>query len=399
MVEKILVVDDNEDNRNLMICILSELGYEVEDASDGPEAIQKAFSYRPDLILLDVLMPKLSGYEVCEILQKDGRTRDIPVIFLSAMGGPKDKIRGLESGGVDYITKPFNREEVLARVAVQLKLRRLAKELFVANKGLWEKQKRLDEDLLAAAGIQQTLLPQKLPFGDEFAIAWKFLPSEVIGGDIFNICRLDHDTLSMYMLDVSGHGVPSALITVSVSQALQPSDNGIMKEKISIPPYYRILRPNKVLSYLNEEYPLERFGKLFTIIYALIDIPKGQLIYSSAGHPPPILLHPHGSMKLLEKGGPIIGLNENIPFEEEEIWLQDGDVLLFYTDGIVEFQNDEGDFYGTDRFHGLLQTLTMRPVSKLLDGINSDLSAFGKGSKPQDDVSLLAIEYRKVRNG
>ncbi len=397
MTEKILVVDDSEDNRNLMACILSKAGYEVESAGDGQAAVRKVYAAMPDLILLDVLMPKLNGYEVCEILKKDVCTSDIPVIFLSAMGGPKDKIRGLEIGGVDYITKPFNRGEVLARVAVQLKIRRLSKEIMEANRNLTEKQKRLDEDLLAAAGIQQTLLPQKLPVMEEFAIAWKFLPSDVIGGDIFNIYRLDEDTLALYMLDVSGHGVPSALVTVSVSQALQPHSDGILKKKTGRPPYYRIVRPKTVLNFLDREYPLERFGKIFTVIYAIIDIRKGQLIYSSAGHPPPLLLHPDGGLEFLEKGGPIIGLQGKIPFEEEQKKLQVDDVLIFYTDGVVEIQNTDGVFYGADRFYDLLKTLKKKPINELLDEVIADLLAFGEKSKLRDDVSLLGMEYRKRR--
>lgn len=395
MAGKILIVDDLENNRDLMSRILSEMGYEVEGAGDGQEAVQKAFTSKPDLILLDVLMPKRNGYEVCEILKKDPQTKDIPVIFLSAMGGSQDKIRGLEIGGVDYITKPFNRQEVLARVALQLKIRRLSQEILEANRNLQEKQKRLDEDLRAAGGIQQTLLPQKLPVMDEFVLAWKFLPSDVIGGDIFNIYRLDNHTLAVYMIDVSGHGVPSALITVSVSQALQPHDDGILKKRTRKPPYYRIQRPQTVLNFLAREYPMERFGKIFTVIYAVLDLQKGQLVYSSAGHPPPLLLHPDGSLELLEKGGPIIGLDAKIPFEEGQVRLRFGDVLVFYTDGIVEFQNEEGHFYGTERFYRLLKSLQNRPIGELLDEVIGDLLAFGGDSKPRDDVSILGMEYKK----
>jgi len=394
MAEKILIVDDLENNRELMASILDEAGYEVEGAKDGNEALQKTFMFKPDLILLDVLMPKLTGYEVCEILKKDMRTIDIPVIFLSAMAGPQDKIRGLEIGGVDYITKPFNSQEVLARVAVQLKIRRLTKEIMEANKNLQEKQRRLDEDLRAAAGIQQSLLPQKLPMMDEFSIAWKFLPSDTIGGDIFNIYRLDEKTLAIYMIDVSGHGAPSALITVSVSQALQPHDDGVLKKRTRRSPYYRIQRPQEVLDFLAKEYPWERFGKVFTIVYAVIDVQMGRLLYSSAGHPPPVLLHPDGSLEILDKGGPLIGLNGNIPFEEGQIRLRFGDILIFYTDGVTEHQNDKDVFYGAERFYGLLKSLRNRPIAELLDEVMKNLMAFGGDAKLRDDVSLLGIAYK-----
>jgi sigma-B regulation protein RsbU (phosphoserine phosphatase) len=394
MVERILIVDDHEENRDLMAGILEEAGYATEQAAEGQEALRRAVNIRPDLILLDVRMPGLSGYEVCQILQLDPRIQDIPVIFLSAMGGQQDKIRGLEIGGVDYITKPFHRQEVLARVAVQLKVRRLTKEILDANRSLKEKQRRLDEDLRAAAGIQRSLLPQKLPVSEELAMAWKFLPSEVIGGDIFNVLRLDDSTLALYMIDVSGHGAPAALVTVSVAQALQPHTDGPLKRRTGRPPYYQIRGPRKVLEFLEREYPLERFGMSFTILYALVDASTGRMTYSSAGHPPPVLLHGDGGLELLEKGGPMIGLQSGLPFAEGRMTLAPGDVLLLYTDGVLEMQNLDGAMYGLERLCGLLRGLAGQPVGAILDGVVGDLRAFGGNALLRDDVSLLGLEYR-----
>jgi sigma-B regulation protein RsbU (phosphoserine phosphatase) len=225
-------------------------------------------------------------------------------------------------------------------------------------------------------------------------VAWKFMPSDVIGGDIFNVFHLNEDYLALYMLDVSGHGVPSALVTVSVSQMLQPHSDGILKKRILSPPYYRILRPREVLRFLEREYPVERFKKFFTVIYAIVHTGEGKLTYSSAGHPQPILLHPNGDLEFLEKGGPIIGLGGAIPFEEEKRTLQFGDILIFYTDGVIEFQNVEGAFYGMDRFCELLKRHIHLPVERILDTVIDHLFEFGKGAKLRDDVSLLGIQYK-----
>ncbi len=182
MPEKILVVDDSIDSRKLISVILKHAGYEITEAGSGEDALALVQQFTPDLILLDIMMPGLDGYSVCTQFKKDARTSDIPVIFLSALADAKDKIKGLETGGVDYVIKPFDRGEALARVRNQLNIQRLRREIVLANKELMEKQRYLDEDPRAAADIQQCLLPKKLPAVENFDIAWKFLPCEHVGG-------------------------------------------------------------------------------------------------------------------------------------------------------------------------------------------------------------------------
>ena len=160
MSEKVLVVDDNAVNRKLLNVILVKAGYDVAEAVDGEDALEQAFAFMPDLILLDVMMPKMDGYEACTVLKQDGRMRDVPIIFLSGRSGAEDKVRGLDAGGVDYIAKPFYQEEVLARVRNQLKIRSLTQQVMRANEELLQKQSYLDQDLRAAAGIQESLLPK-----------------------------------------------------------------------------------------------------------------------------------------------------------------------------------------------------------------------------------------------
>lgn len=398
MNEKILIVDDSEDLRRLLSVMLKKLGYNIEEAGDGKEGIKKAHDVAPDLILLDIIMPETDGYEVCKRLKEDDHTKDIPVIFLSAMSEAADKIKGLEMGGVDYITKPFDKGEVIARVQNQLKIRRLTNELIKTNKELTEKQRRLDEDLQAAAGIQQSLLPQKLPMINNLQVAWKFIPSGAIGGDIFNIIRLDDDNIAFYMLDVSGHGVPSALVTVSVSQTLLPHMGYVKRERSDQSPNYEIASPREVLKALDAEYPLNRFDKYFTATYLIINTASGRLIYSNAAHPPPVLLHKEGGYELLDKGGTIIGMGGIMPFEEESKYLRDGDKIIIYTDGVIEYKNSSGDDFGEKRLYFLLESLKDLTIERLLNRVMESIDAFGQGTKLQDDLSLVGIEYKKQNN-
>ncbi len=356
MKEKILIVDDSEDIRVLLERILKAAGYDVVGAASGEEALQHADGLQPDLILLDIVMPGIDGYKVCEALKGQYPSVNAPVIFLSAKTDAADKVRGLEIGGADYITKPFDKAEVLARVENQLKIRRLTGELIRTNIELTNKQKTLDEDLKAAAGIQRSLLPRAIPDIKNLTIAWKFIPSYMIGGDIFNVFRLDEDHVGLYMIDVSGHGVPSALITVSVSQMLQPDSGYTTKRKIDAPPGYEIVPPKTVLQTLDHEYPIDRFDKYFTIVYMIIDTKNGTLTYSSAAHPPPVILRRRGGLELLDKGGTIIGLDGLVPFDEGEKVLQQGDRIILYTDGVAEYQNNDGKSFGEDRFYSLLES-------------------------------------------
>ncbi len=392
--ETILIVDDSEDNRNLLSLMLREDGYDIVEAVNGEDALAKVHENPPDLILLDVMMPGMDGYEVCERLKRDELLKEIPVIFLSGLGKVKDKIRGLEIGGADYVAKPFHMGETLARIRTHLKIRRLTKDVLIANRALLDKQERLDEDLRAAGGIQRSLLPKRLPESTQLEMAWKFIPSETIGGDIFNVFSLDGRHYAFYMLDVSGHGVPSALVTVSVSQILQPHSEGILMQQIAEPPYYKLLSPREVLERLDREYPIERFEKYFTVFYGIIHMDSEELVYSSAGHPPAILLRESGQTELLDEGGPIIGLGSSIPFDMGQKKLIRGDKMILYTDGVLECQNERGEFYGSERFLRVLKQSRDQNLDVILDKVIEDIKSFCVDVKPQDDITLLGMAYR-----
>ncbi len=260
------------------------------------------------------------------------------------------------------------------------------------NRELLDKQQSLDEDLKAAAGIQRTLLPYNLPRLSQVELAWKFAPSEVIGGDLFHAQPLGPDHLCLYMLDVSGHGVPAALVTVSVHETLDPASGHVVRQKpgggVIVTP------PGEVLAILDREYPLERFDKSFSIVYLLLELKSGQLIYSSAGHPPPILLRAGGGMDKLTQGGTLIGLDGAVPFEQGQVDLAPGDKLILYTDGVVEYGDPATGLFGMERFVRYLIQRANRPMSQLLEGTWQELLAFGRGRAPADDVSLMGLEYK-----
>lgn len=251
---------------------------------------------------------------------------------------------------------------------------------------LQRKQQQLDQDLKAAAGIQQSLLPAYSPWTGALNIAWKFEPYSQIGGDIFNIHYPDRNHIELYMLDVCGHGVPAALIAVSVSQFLQ-SKRSLSEDE------FRVMSPEEVLNSLEQAFPFERFDSYFTIIYMAINFSQGHLTYSCAGHPPPILLRSNGKLEVLDRHGAAIGLGTTQPFGQEEKNLQLGDKVILYTDGSLENSNSAGEVFGKQRFYRVLNKHCDDSAQGIVEAVYSAAKNFGKDTEIDDDISILVAEY------
>jgi phosphoserine phosphatase RsbU/P len=259
---------------------------------------------------------------------------------------------------------------------------------------LIEKQRLLDEDLKAAAEIQRSLLPASFPPIDNCRFAARFIPCERIGGDIYNVFELDEDRVVIYLIDVSGHGVPAAMVTVSVSQMLHPTtgyfcdSHGVQLSSCNT----GLACPKEVLEALDSNYPIERFDKHFTMSYLVLNHRDSTIISCNAGHPPPVLLHANGQIELLEQGGGIVGLDGVIPFEEETKSLVQGDKLILYTDGITEYLNNGGEFYGEERLYNMLSNLAKSSAQELVDSLVDSVLEFGDKWPPEDDITLVALE-------
>jgi sigma-B regulation protein RsbU (phosphoserine phosphatase) len=294
----------------------------------------------------------------------------------------------------DYeIDNQLLRDLVFRYAASEKKLKALNNEL------IW-RQERIEEDLAAAADIQRSLLPQKVDSINHLAVAWKFKPCEKIGGDIFNMAQLDDSHWGIYMLDVSGHGVPAAMVAVSVFQNLHPQTGRILMKSGGSQQVRAFRSPAKVLEKLDLEYTFDRFNNFFTINYVILNAATGNFTCSSAGHPPPIIIRRNGSLDIMASGSPPIGtrdlrlVDEQITFPEEKMKLSSGDKLILYTDGVFEYQNHQREFYGNEQFQQKLIELKDRSVSDLLDMLFQALMEFGNGTEPKDDISLLGVEFR-----
>lgn len=384
MPKKILVINDDAQVRELIQTYLELKDYDISMASSGKEGIEKAKTIIPDLILLDVMMPEMNGYETCKLLKSQTITKEIPVIFVSSLLDSKDKTKGLESGAVDFINNTSDYAEILARIDIHLKIKDLNQQLVARNQELMQKQKILNEDLNAAAVIQQSLLPINFPAIPNVKMSWFCSPCAFVGGDICSALQMDHDSTAFYILDVSGHGVPSAMVTVSITQYLQQKLLSSLNS------------PKQVLTGLNKDYPFEKFNMFSTIFYMILNSKNGKLRYSSAGHPPAIYLSKDKPLTLLDDAnGAVIGLTTDSTYDEKEISLQNGDKFILYTDGVVEFCNLHGKRYGDERLFSLLEQVKTHSLEDIIQHIRNSIKEFGETKAAQDDISVLGIEFNK----
>jgi phosphoserine phosphatase RsbU/P len=309
--------------------MLKERGYRVRPVPGGKLALLAARREPPDLILLDINMPEMNGYDVCEHLKADDLLKGIPVIFISALNDQLDKVRAFAVGGVDYITKPFQMEELHARVETHLKLRRLQIELEESNTRLAKANTRMSRDLKAAARIQETFLPRGVPRVPGADFAWAYRPCDELAGDGLNVIPIGEGRVALYILDVSGHGVASALLSVTLSRLLSPPSepSSILTRDGGVRGRLDITPPADVAAELNRLFPFDTATEQFaTMVYGILDVPTGEFRYVSAGHPGPVHLPSGADPVILESSGSPIGLADDA-YEERSVRLGAGDRL------------------------------------------------------------------------
>jgi sigma-B regulation protein RsbU (phosphoserine phosphatase) len=373
--ENILIVDDTPANLRLLSQMLAEKGYGVRAVKSGLRALESVKVTQPSLILLDIRMPEMNGYEVCQHLKEDPKTKDIPIIFISALNDIENKVKGFQIGGVDYITKPFQIEEVLARVETHLALRKLQKQLQDANK-------KFEEELALAGSLQASFFPSEPPQLPGWQLAVTLKAARETSGDFYDVYRLPNGHLAMLVADVVDKGAAAALY-MALSWTL-------------IRTYAREYpdQPELVLGSANSRIISDTDASRFvSVFYGVLDPNSGKLVYCNAGHNPPLRFNPESRehFKILSKTGLILGILKNETWKQGTIELLPGDILVHYTDGVTEAQNMDGELYGVKRLIRCVQENLHRSAQEIRSAILEDISAF-IGFAPQfDDIALVIL--------
>ena len=392
---RVLIADDDRLQRGLLETLLSGWGYDVTCVDDGMRAWELLQGEsRFSVLITDWVMPELDGVALCRKLRSEQRDPYLPVILISSREGSEDMIQALNSGADAFLTKPFGPDRLLAQIRVAERILKLEERLAEQLRELRIANARLESGLTAAAAVQSSLLPEVSPKIHGVGFEWSYEACERLGGDMFNIFRLDERRVGMYVLDVSGHGPSAALQSVTLSHVLTPFDQqgGILKRINENSGRYEVTSPAEVARRLNREFPLiERSGQFFTFLYGILDVETSVVRYVKAGHPGPIVVTPDGA-RCLEKGGGIpIGILPDAEYEEDQVELSSGDSLIFYTDGVFETFNAQREVYGLDR---MIRTIAESGggISERLRALQLSLDAFGGGEPRRDDVTFVGLE-------
>ena len=398
---RILIAEDERITRMTLARQLQAWGHEVAAAEDGQQAWERfagAGDVGFDIVITDWEMPRVSGVELVHRIREATGSNYTYVILLTSRSDKADIVNGIEAGADDFVSKPFDREELRVRVLAGERIVRLERTLNRQNAELREANERIRSGLRAAARVQQSMLPRQNILTRHVRTAWKYVPTDELAGDAIGLNLIEERYLVGYVLDVSGHGVPAALLSVSAMHALEPepAEQSLMRDVKGVSADLgTVQRPARVASELNRRFRAgEHDGRYLTMVLCVIDTWNGRLHLASAGHPPPILIRAGETLAVPDVGGFPIALVDGAEYEDALIQLHPGDRLCLYSDGIIE-QTDGADReqFGNIR---LLQSLLSRshlPAERLVTDVVGDLAAWAESSQFVDDVSIVVVEW------
>jgi phosphoserine phosphatase RsbU/P len=378
----ILVVDDTPANLQVLAGMLKDRGYKVRPAPSGKLALLAAQRDPPDLILLDINMPEMNGYEVCEHLKADDNLKGIPIIFISALTEPLDKVKAFAIGGVDYLTKPFQMEELHARVETHLKLRRLQIELEEYNRHLELARERLKLDLELARGVQRGFLPRRMPEVPGYEFFCHYESAFEVGGDYYDFISLSEQRMAVLLGDVAGKGVVAALLMAKLSAdarfcMLTEPDPAVAITKLN--------------SLMNQSGIADRF---VTLVAAILDPGSHSVTLVNAGHPSPLIYH--RATRTLEEAisnertGFPIGVLNDCEYAPCQISLELGDCFLAFTDGVTEAMDVNNVQLQTKGLYAAVQGQAYSPRA-LGERVVRVVKEFAAGRNQSDDIALVGF--------
>ena len=381
----LLVVDDEPQNIRLLQIRLQAAGYTVLTATNGQEALERVQADSPDLILLDVMMPGMNGFEVCRRIRAEEATQFIPVVMVTALLDTEDRITAIEAGADDFISKPFDSHEVLARVRSLVRIKKYRDALEQANHDLKMHSERLDKELQMASEVQDSLMPQGITDLLGFQIVSHYTPAGMVGGDFFDLWEVEPGRLGVFISDVMGHGVSAAFITVFIKTILeemrgQTDDPGHLLEELNA-------RFNKMIS--SQQYMFA------TAFCAVLDLGNQMLHYANAGHPFPFLVQrqrnlckPLGNQSI----GKGLGLLPDSTYQTYRYPFTPSDGLFLYTDGAYELQNSQGEEFTPQGIQGAITRQIAQPAPVLVETVLNTANQFCDGRPKDDDITIVAID-------
>jgi serine phosphatase RsbU (regulator of sigma subunit) len=383
----ILIVDDEPFNIDYLEQELEDMGYHTVSAANGQEAMRSIAAQEPDMVLLDIMMPVMDGFQVLAELKGADGWRDIPVVVISATSDLESVAKGIQMGAEDYLPKPFDPVILKARIHAGLEKKRLRD---VEKAYL----KTLERELEIAREIQAEFLPEEFFPVEGWDIAAFFQPARQVAGDFYDLFELPGGRIAVMLGDVCDKGVGAALYMTlfrSLLRAMTAFDACEDGELLTTDEDARLVRAVAfVNNYICQVHHSASYATLFI---AILEPQTGGLLYLNAGQDPPLLLDRGEILSRLNPTGPMIGVLEDMVFQVSKTTLKRGQTLLIYTDGLTDVQNQEGERFGKRRFLEFAQQ-PHESSRALLDHLRSGVCAFMGDEAQYDDITLMAIRRK-----
>lgn len=368
----ILIVDDNPANVEILQMRLLANNYDIITATDGQLGLDMAKEKHPDLILLDIMMPKLDGLEVCRRLKGDPSLPFMPIILVTAKSDSKDVVAGLEAGGDEYLTKPVDHAALVARVKSMLRIKLL-------HDTVLEQSTQLEIQLKTATKIQSLFWPE-IPELEAGSHIWGVsVPATYVGGDLYDVIPMHDGSLLAYVADVSDKGVPAALIMAALSTKIRSEAQ--TQTQIEIDNLLESIN-NSLYDLISEE------GFFATIVLVKYWPVTGKMQFALGGHLQPLWIVGDGIGNLPQMNGISLGVVPNTLFEKHEIMVSPGESVLLFTDGVIEAENEDMELFGNNRLVRYIKNNRGLPRGK---GLLDEIRRWRGNAKINDDLTLLEI--------
>jgi sigma-B regulation protein RsbU (phosphoserine phosphatase) len=383
----LLVVDDNEDNRYTLTRRLTREGYSnLTTATNGREALDLLQAKPFDLILLDIMMPDMNGYEVLERMKAGAELRDIPVIMISALNELDSVVRCIELGAEDYLAKPFNPTLLRARVGASLEKKRLRDEVRASLA-------RLEQEMDAARKLQLGMLPLIFPActpEQPVEIHALMEPAREVGGDLYDFFYTSEHQFCFLVGDVSGKGAAAAMFMARTRSLVRMAVQLLQKTS------GRQITPVRIVEAANHELCQNNRDRMFvTLVLGVLDTKTGVLTYVNAGHLAPCVLHAsRGIEPVNDKPAMPLAVRAGTVYEERTVTLWPDDAVFVFSDGVTEAMNAADELYGNQRLLADLRAVSALTPEEMVRVIKGKVDAFTGEAAKFDDVTMLALRWQ-----
>lgn len=395
---KILIVDDAADIRAWLKILLESAGWEVIQASNGLEACRILETLKIQIVITDWIMPGMDGISLVEWIRARTSRDYVYTILMTSLDQEDDCVKGLRCGADDFITKPASPAVLNARLSVATRILSIQQDLLNQQEQLRHSRDlvkhafaMVQDDIEGASAAQRSLLPENGQISGAVETAWLYSPAMGVSGDCLDIYMIGPDKLAFYLLDVSGHGVTSALRSAAISQLLRPI-SGLMNGLDTEGPAHVMAKLNHHLCQGNPE-----IDYLATMVLGVFDAGNGILRIASAGHPPPLTLSQGQAVRTLTGNGIPLGIDSEAGYNDVESVLRPGETVLLYSDGLLECENRQGQQLGTAMLMRAARADETMAPAELLAQIERRLLEWSAGAEIKDDLSALALKYTGFR--